>query len=67
MVLITNAKVSEDIVFRVVKGLHDNKEDLVSVFPPFALFRPQNMAKPLQGVPLHAGAAKYYREIGLIK
>ncbi len=67
MVLITNSKVPEDVVYRVVKGLHDNKQDLVSVFAPFALFQPQNMAKPLQGVQLHAGAAKYYREIGLAK
>jgi uncharacterized protein len=67
MVLITNAKVSDDIVYRVTKGLHDNKQDLVATFPPFALFQPQNMAKSLEGVPLHAGAMKYYREIGLAK
>jgi len=67
MVLITNAKVSDDVVYRVVKALHDGKEDLVATFPPFALFQPQSMAKVLEGVPLHPGAAKYYREIGLAK
>src|SRR5437867_1447127 len=67
MVLITNAKVSDEIVYAVAKALHDGKEDLVATFPPFGLFEPQNMAKPLEGVPLHPGATKYYREIGISK
>jgi hypothetical protein len=67
MVMITNAKVSDDVVYRVAKALHDNKQDLVATFPPFGLFQPQGMAKPLIGVPMHPGAAKYYREAGLMK
>jgi len=67
MVLITNAKVKDDIVYRTVKALHDNKQDLAATFPPFALFDAQNMAKSLQGVPFHPGAERYYREIGLLK
>jgi uncharacterized protein len=67
MVLVTNAKVKDDVVYRTVKALHDSKQDLAATFPPFALFNPQNMAKPLQGVPFHAGAEKYYRETGLLK
>jgi len=67
MVMITNAKVPEDVVYRTVKALHDGKPDLVATFPPFALFQPQNMAKPLQGVQMHPGAMKYYKEAGLLK
>ncbi len=67
MAMITNAKVPDDIVYRVAKALHDNKQDLVSTFPPFGLFQPANMAKPLKGVQMHAGAAKYYKEIGIAK
>ena len=67
MVLITNAKVKDDIVYRTVKALHDHKQDLAATFPPFALFNPQNMAKSLQGVPFHTGAERYYRETGLLK
>ena len=67
MVLITNAKVKDDIVYRMVKALHDSKQDLAATFPPFGLFNPQNMAKPLQAVPFHPGAEKYYRETGLLK
>jgi uncharacterized protein len=67
MVMITNAKVSDDVVYRVAKALHDGKQDLVATFPPFGLFQPQNMAKPLMGVEMHPGAVKYYKEIGLLK
>ena len=67
MVLITNAKVSDEVVYAVAKALHGGKEDLVATFPPFALFQPQNMAKPLEGVPLHPGAMKFYKEMGMSK
>lgn len=67
MVLITNAKVADDVVYRTVKALHDNKQDLMATFPPFALFQPQSMAKPLQGVQFHPGAEKFYKETGLLK
>src|SRR5439155_24542636 len=67
MVLITNAKVSDDVVYSVAKALHDGKEDLVATFSPFALFLLQNMAKSLEVVPLYPGSMKYYREIGIIK
>jgi uncharacterized protein len=67
MVMMTNAKVKDDVVYRTVKALHDNKADLAATFPPFALFNPQNMAKPLEGVQFHPGAEKYYREAGLLK
>jgi uncharacterized protein len=67
MVLITNAKVSDEVVYKVAQALHDNKLDLVATFAPFDLFQPQNMAKRLIGVPTHAGALKYYRKIALEK
>jgi len=67
MVLNTNAKVSDDIVYQVAKALHSSKKDLVGIFRPFFLFNPQNMAKPLLDVPMHPGALKFYREIGIVK
>ena len=67
MVLMTNAKVKDDVVYRTVKALHDNKQDLVATFPPFALFQPQTLAKPLQDVRFHRGAEKFFKEAGLLK
>jgi len=66
MVLCTNTTVSEDIVYNVVKALHQNKVGLVAAFGSFSLFDPDHMAKPVKGVELHPGAAKYYREAGLL-
>jgi TRAP transporter TAXI family solute receptor len=67
MVMVVRAELADDVVYKVARALHDNKTDLQGTFPPFALFNPQSMAKPIQGVPLHPGALKYYREIGLAK
>jgi TRAP transporter TAXI family solute receptor len=65
MVLNSSTHVKEDIVYRVVKALHDNKGELAATFPPFALFDPAKMGKAVQGVELHPGAAKFYKEAGI--
>ena len=67
MVMVSNDKVSDDAVYKVVKAIHDNKKELVATFPPFGLFAPEQMAKALADVPFHPGAVKYYKEIGLLK
>jgi len=66
MVFFANPKVPDDVVYQVAKALHDNKKDLATTFRPFGLFDPSKMAKPVKGVTFHPGAAKYYREIGLL-
>jgi TRAP-type uncharacterized transport system substrate-binding protein len=57
--------VSDDVIHRVAKALHDNKADLAATFPPFGLFQPDRMSKPLQGVEMHPGAVKFYKEAGI--
>jgi uncharacterized protein len=65
MVLNSSTHVSDDIIYRVTKALHENKSDLAATFPPFALFQPERMGKPVQGVEIHSGAAKFYKEAGI--
>lgn len=67
MVMNTNAKTPEQVVYRTVKAIHDSKAELASTFPPFRLFEPKKMAEPTQGLQFHPGAVKYYKEIGLMK
>lgn len=67
MVMVTNASVADDVIYKVAKAVYENKNDLVATFRPFAIFDPKNIAKPTDGVPEHPGAVKFYREIGLIK
>ena len=62
--MLTNNKVSADIVYKVLKAMHDNPKDMTAAFPGMRLFRPDAMAKKFPGVSYHAGAVKYYKEIG---
>ena len=65
MVLNSSTNVSEDVVYRVAKALHENKAELAATFPPFGLFQPDKMGKTVQGVQMHPGAAKFYKEAGI--
>ena len=65
MVLSTHVVVPESVVYEVTKAIHQNKAALAATFPPFNLFVPDNMAKPVKDVPFHPGALKYFREVGL--
>jgi len=65
MVMNSSVKVPDDVVYRIVKAIHASKGELVKSFRPFALFDPAKMAKEPVGLPIHPGAAKYYKEIGL--
>ena len=59
----TFEKMPEDVVYNIVKTLHDNKDTLVSGHPVFRGFDPKAMTEEI-GVPWHPGAIKYYKEIG---
>ena len=67
MVMVARAELADDIVYKTAKALYESKPELQATFPPFALFNPKNMAKPLQSVPMHPGAAKFYKEVGIAK
>ncbi|MDH4188806.1 MAG: TAXI family TRAP transporter solute-binding subunit [Betaproteobacteria bacterium] len=66
MVMVARAELAEDVVYKVVKALYENKADLQATFRPFALFDPKTMAKPLQSVPYHPGALRFFKEAGLL-
>jgi len=61
--LVASTKTPADIVYKVVKAMHDNAADLGKVFPPLRLLDPTAMAQEVSGVEYHPGAAKYYKEI----
>jgi uncharacterized protein len=62
--LFANDKTPDDVVYKVVKALHDNAPDLGKVFPPLRLFDKNDMAQEVAGVEYHPGAVKFYKEIG---
>ena len=62
--LFASTKTPDDVVYQVTKAMHDNAAEFGKVFPPLRLFKADAMAQAIEGVEYHAGAIKYYKEIG---
>ncbi len=55
-----------DTVYEVVKAVFENFEDFQKLHPAFAVLKKEEMTKDGLSAPLHDGAAKYYKEAGLM-
>ncbi|NRP23373.1 hypothetical protein XMM379_000044 [Aliiroseovarius sp. xm-m-379] len=64
---VSSDKVSEDVVYALVKSVFENIEDFKGLHPAFANLDPKEMATAGLSAPLHPGAEKYYREAGIIE
>ena len=64
---VSSASVSEDVVYTLVKSVFDNIDDFKGLHPAFANLDAADMASAGLSAPLHDGAAKYYKEAGLIE
>ena len=64
---ITSSKVSEKVIYTVVKSVFENFEAFKKLHPAFANLKKKEMIKDGLSAPLHRGAIKYYKEVGLIK
>ncbi len=62
--VLANANVPDDAVYKLTKIMHDNKAELVAGFGPLSGFMPDRMAKEMSPVKFHPGAIKFYKEIG---
>ena len=62
----TNKTVSDEIVYKFVKTIHDNEKEIKETSPIWRSHTSKTMAKS-QGTPYHPGAVKFYKEAGLIK
>jgi TRAP-type uncharacterized transport system substrate-binding protein len=56
---------SDDLVYRITKILMENLDELAKVHPEVRNIKLEAAAKT--PVPLHSGAARYYKEKGLVK
>ncbi len=61
-----NSKLSNDVVYRVVKVIGDNPDRVRKIHDSLKNFNPTNGWKDL-GAPLHPGAERYFREKGWMK
>jgi hypothetical protein len=61
--VLASAKTPDDAVYKLVKIMHDRKDQLAAGFAPLREFQPDRMAKDMGPVQFHPGAIKYYKEI----
>ncbi|MBN2232341.1 MAG: TAXI family TRAP transporter solute-binding subunit [Deltaproteobacteria bacterium] len=65
-VVICQKSLPDDLVYNMVKALADSKSRIAEVHKVLKTWSPEYAAGDI-GVQLHPGAAKYYREIGVLK
>jgi hypothetical protein len=63
--LIARCDLDADVVYKVLKGMVANQADLAAIAKAMAGTTPKMMAEDI-GVPLHAGARRFYQEVGAI-
>jgi uncharacterized protein len=64
--LVTHAGVSDELVYRKTKAMYDNLDTLYAAHNAARAIKRENAASG-SPVPLHPGAERYYREVGVIK
>jgi TRAP transporter TAXI family solute receptor len=65
-ILATHEQTSPDVVYKLVKAIYEHKGDLVAVHKAAQEITKKNALAGI-GVPIHQGAQKYFREIGIMK
>jgi TRAP transporter TAXI family solute receptor len=61
---VSSTRVSDEVVYTMVKAVFDNFEEFKKLHPAFANLDPQQMIKEGLSAPLHDGAVRYYKEKG---
>ena len=64
-ILVSNAKMSDQDAYNIVKTIFDKKADLVAVHGEAKNFDLKNQVKDYSPIPWHPGAVKYFAEHGV--
>lgn len=65
-ILIASAKTPPDVIYKVTKAVIEGRAEFANVTKSMAGITAKEMAQNF-GMPYHPGAAKYYKEAGLLK
>jgi len=65
--LVTSADVSDAVAYNVAKAVFEDFDTFKRLHPAFANLKKEDMVKAGISIPLHPGAVKYYKEMGLLK
>ncbi len=63
--VIARCDLDPDVVYKVLKGIVEHKADLSAIAKAMAGTTPKMMAEDI-GVPMHKGAMRYYKEVGVL-
>jgi len=62
---VTSKSVSEEVIYQLTKSVFDNLLEFKNLHPAFHSLKKTKMAKDGLSAPVHRGALKYYKEVGL--
>jgi TRAP transporter TAXI family solute receptor len=65
-ILIASSKTSEEVVYKITKAIVEGRAEFASIVKAMTGVTAAQMAENF-GMPYHPGAARYYKEAGLIK
>lgn len=63
---VSSTNTDEEIIYQVVKAVFENFTLFKKLHPAFGTLDPKNMVKDGMTAPLHDGAARYFKEKGLL-
>ena len=67
MVMFCRGDLPEDVVYQLTKTLWEHMDELGQSQKNLKGLTAENAVKDIADIPLHPGAAKYYKEIGVLK
>lgn len=65
-ILVTNSNIHEKVVYSLVKAILENFDEFKKLHPAYSNITKESLLDGLS-IPLHDGAKRYYKEIGLLK
>ncbi|GLS92167.1 C4-dicarboxylate ABC transporter substrate-binding protein [Psychromonas marina] len=65
-VITTTLNLPEEVAYQLVKSVFENHDEFVQLHPAFELLTKQSMIFNAMSAPLHEGAIRYYKEVGLL-
>jgi TRAP transporter TAXI family solute receptor len=63
--LVTSAKIPADVVYAITKEVSENLYSFKRLHPTYYMLTKDSMVKDGLTAPIHAGALKYYQEVGI--
>lgn len=65
--VVTSEKIGSDVVYNMTKAVFENFDNFKTLHPVFSSLKKEEMVKDGTSAPLHPGAARYFKEAGLLK